>query len=727
MRIENFQNIQIIKQTAGAEIYEASKGESPYRMFILKRYNDECSDRNIIKEEMEISQEIASYAPDGIVVPITEIVSHEGKQYAVMEKKRTGVFLQSMIRDDGLPVKDVFRLAESILKALCTLHSFAGSEPRIGYLHLDLHPGNIFIEHDEHDSLSEVNVGSARFIDFATALKIYDGKPCLRENWAVSSYSAPELYRTEKTWCSPATDTYSVGAILYTLLTGKPFSYFLTGSETGSTKVSFPLIPQYDTCSQAAKHAEEHCLQRGVPKSICRMIESFFRCCLNYNPRYRFSTAGKMLDSVRRIQKILTAYDGHKYEDICNMLYEYGLPAELTGAEDMEYDSREFEKAVRSLENMLLQNIIDYRRTKYLFDMYWKIAADNKDGIPGDILYSLINSGIAACNHIGDVNLGDELYEAMSGIADKIELGKYLNYLNRAAVRKADRFCFSEAAEIQRRNIEAQKRIKAGLFEAGQCVGKTSEINTQIIPLARAFSSLPGYLVLNDREYPAQEIWNLYKNALAEFGTDCSNRGITICHMMQYAITSHDRNRYEQLASEYFQMDIESVINPFDQKLRELLSQDISDWYGLFVLIKGVYTFYMESLSEETAELLRELGRERLPAEKASDPIELIYKYIGLIEFHIVGEVTEFVTFMFDRSLECVPEGIIDNEKMLNIYMLISYQTKSVYFELTEDEAANKELYALLREQAVRDGWSELVKKLNSGVILSELMCWEYA
>ncbi len=460
MRIENFQNIQIIKQTAGAEIYEASKGESPYRMFILKRYNDECSDRNIIKEEMEISQEIASYAPDGIVVPITEIVSHEGKQYAVMEKKRTGVFLQSMIRDDGLPVKDVFRLAESILKALCTLHSFAGSEPRIGYLHLDLHPGNIFIEHDEHDSLSEVNVGSARFIDFATALKIYDGKPCLRENWAVSSYSAPELYRTEKTWCSPATDTYSVGAILYTLLTGKPFSYFLTGSETGSTKVSFPLIPQYDTCSQAAKHAEEHCLQRGVPKSICRMIESFFRCCLNYNPRYRFSTAGKMLDSVRRIQKILTAYDGHKYEDICNMLYEYGLPAELTGAEDMEYDSREFEKAVRSLENMLLQNIIDYRRTKYLFDMYWKIAADNKDGIPGDILYSLINSGIAACNHIGDVNLGDELYEAMSGIADKIELGKYLNYLNRAAVRKADRFCFSEAAEIQRRNIEAQKRMK---------------------------------------------------------------------------------------------------------------------------------------------------------------------------------------------------------------------------------------------------------------------------
>ncbi len=727
MRIENFQNIQIIKQTAGAEIYEASKGESPYRMFILKRYNDECSDRNIIKEEMEISQEIASYAPDGIVVPITEIVSHEGKQYAVMEKKRTGVFLQSMIRDDGLPVKDVFRLAESILKALCTLHSFAGSEPRIGYLHLDLHPGNIFIEHDEHDSLSEVNVGSAKFIDFATAIKIYDGKPCLRDNWAVSSYSAPELYRTEKTWCSPATDTYSVGAILYTLLTGKPFSYFLTGSDTDSTKVSFPLIPQYDTCAQAAKHAEERCLQRGMPKSICRMIESFFRCCLNYNPRYRFSTAGKMLDSVRRIQKILTAYDCHKYEDICNMLYEYGLPAEQTGAEDVEYDSREFEKAVRSLESMLLQNKIDYRRTKYLFDMYWKIAADNKDGIPGDILYSLINSGIAACNHIGDVNLGDELYEAMSGIADKIELGKYLNYLNRAAVRKADRFCFSEAVQMQRNNIEAQLRIKAGLMEAGQCVGKTSETNTRIIPLARALSSLPGYLVLNNREYPAQEIWNLYENALAEFGTDSDNRRITICHMMQYAITAHDRNRYEQLASEYFQMDIRGVINPFDQKLRELLSEDISDWYGLFVLIKGVYTFYMESLCEETAELLRDLGRVRLPAENASDPIELLYKYIGLIENHLTGEVTEFVTYMFDRSIECVQEGIIESEKPLNIYMLISYQTRSVYYELIEDETANEELYALLHEQAVRDGWYELLKKLDSGVILSELMCWEYA
>ena len=48
-------------------------------------------------------------------------------------------------------------------------------------------------------------------------------------------------------------------------------------------------------------------------------------------------------------------------------------------------------------------------------------------------------------------------------------------------------------------------------------------------------------------------------------------------------------------------------------------------------------------------------------------------------------------------------------------------------YELIEDEAANEELYTLLREQAVRDGWYELLKKLDSGVILSELMCWEYA
>ena len=82
---------------------------------------------------------------------------------------------------------------------------------------------------------------------------------------------------------------------------------------------------------------------------------------------------------------------------------------------------------------------------------------------------------------------------------------------------------------------------------------------------------------------------------------------------------------------------------------------------------------------------------------------------------------------MFDRSIECVQEGIIESEKPLNIYMLISYQTRSVYYELIEDETANEELYALLHEQAVRDGWYELLKKLDSGVILSELMCWEYA
>ena len=119
--------------------------------------------------------------------------------------------------------------------------------------------------------------------------------------------------------------------------------------------------------------------------------------------------------------------------------------------------------------------------------------------------------------------------------------------------------------------------------------------------------------------------------------------------------------------------------------------------------------------------------RKRLPAYDASGPVEWLYKYIGLIEYHLTGEVTEFVTYMFDKSVECVQEGIINSEKLLNIYMLISYQTKSVYFELTEDEEANQELCVLLRAQAMRDGWHELLKKLDSGVILSELMCWEYA
>lgn len=367
-----------------------------------------------------------------------------------------------------------------------------------------------------------------------------------------------------------------------------------------------------------------------------------------------------------------------------------------------------------------------------------------------------------------------------------MELRQYLDLLNKVAVRKADCFKFEDAIEFQKRNIKAQMCIKSGIEEAGRCIGADSPANTRIIPLARALSSLPGYMVLHDRHCPDREICELYEGALREFGSDIGNRMITICHMMHYAITSGNRNQFEMLVREYFhesqpfttnQLEMKDTVNvastPNESKshgntdlpangdsdalgmlgvrhsfksqcgtpangdpdalgiLEEFLvafaNKKSRNSFGLFAAVKGIYAFYSNAMSGRGWDALRYIGESVLPETNATDPVMLIFKYIGLLEWNRKGEVTAFASEMFSKALSCVKEGIIDWDDKLNIYMLISYQTSAIYNELIGEGESNEALRMQLRAQAVRDGWTELVSALDGGAKLSDLLCWEYA
>ena len=658
MTIGKFNNIKTVIETAGAVIYEAALKDRPYRLFILKKYKKEFSSLELISHEQNISQEITTYAPDSIVVPILDVETDlEGNQYAVMERKISGEFLQSKIAGGTIPVQKALCLTEEVLKALCTLHSFAGNEPRIGYLHLDLHPGNVFIENDSH---SENGIGSARFIDLATAVKTFNEQPQNRRVWSVSAYSAPELYQDGTCICSCATDTYSIGAILYTLITGNYIPGILIKDGTTIPNGFSRLGPCPDAGDRAAVFASGHCREAGVPESVCLMLEAFFKCSLNYNPRYRFRTAQEMLDSVRRIRKIFQAYNCCNYDELFSLYYAYSLPIDKTGAEALPMIVDSFGRDVFSLERMMRQDDIDNRKTRYLFNAYWTVACAHRDKIPGEILYSLLSSGIAVCNHNGDVERGDELCREMQAVSGRIGLEKYLEFLNRMAVRHADRFEFNEAIELQKRNIRAQRQIKKGLFTAGGTIGKTSDDNVRIVPLGRALSSLPGYLLLGDRHYPENEIWILYEEALREFGPDdTGNRSITLYHMMHSAIETGNREMYEKTAAEYFRVGAVDFLlwNNIEDIVREAVTSNIKDKFSLYALVKGIYVFLVKKncseVSDKVYEMLMHAGEELLPKTCADDPVMQIYKYIGLMEYRRHGLMTDFARKMFKWSQKC--------------------------------------------------------------------------
>ena len=134
---------------------------------------------------------------------------HTGLLYMVMELLRGQPL--SDILDEGyvFPLSTVFYIAEQLSSALIEVHEQ-------GVIHRDLKPENIFLEH----VASGFHV---KLIDFGVAML---DEPQLQRLTATGQlqgtphYMAPEQINGEQ--ASPQSDLYSLGVILYEILSGRP-------------------------------------------------------------------------------------------------------------------------------------------------------------------------------------------------------------------------------------------------------------------------------------------------------------------------------------------------------------------------------------------------------------------------------------------------------------------------------------------------------------------------
>ncbi len=147
------------------------------------------------------------------IVPVYEVGEVAGRPYFSM-KMIEGSTLARRLADGPLPSRQAAEMLVPICRAIADAH-------RQGVLHRDLKPSNILIDCE----------GRTYVTDFGLAKRINPGEDDtslsggLTQSGAIigtPGYMAPEQAAGQRGEVSPVTDVYSLGAILYAMLTGRP-------------------------------------------------------------------------------------------------------------------------------------------------------------------------------------------------------------------------------------------------------------------------------------------------------------------------------------------------------------------------------------------------------------------------------------------------------------------------------------------------------------------------
>ena len=245
------------------------------------------------------------------IIPVYDFGEQDGTTYLVMRYLQAGT-IKDILAQGSLALADVAKLLRDVASALDYAHSQ-------GIIHRDIKPSNILVDKQ----------GNAYLTDFGTA-KVVEATSDFTGSMSLGTpaYMAPE--QTLGKLVSPQTDVYSLGAMLYEMVTGKPPFESNTPMATALMHVREPLI-----------------LPRKLNADLSDDIQQIIVKALAKDPKDRYQSAGELATVFANAVGLV----GAESLQASSRLVELASAATVgKGSEEVTYDIREEFKRHESTE-----------------------------------------------------------------------------------------------------------------------------------------------------------------------------------------------------------------------------------------------------------------------------------------------------------------------------------------------------------------------------------------